>query len=135
MASEQAISKVQQDRLDILARASLKMAGFKPAYLKRALQRYVEALDASSVRIYSNRQTGEIIERVEVPDHQSRIMAAREICRMIPGMYPSEALQAQGSSGVVVEVRLLSPDGTEVAVKVGAAHTTSSGTSGQDDAS
>ena len=134
MASEQAISKVQQDRLDILARASLKMAGFKPAHLRKALQREVEALDAVTVRIYHNRH-GEIIDRVEMVDHQTRIMAAAAIKRMIPGMYPSEALQAQGSSGVVVEVRLLSPDGTEVAVKVGAAHTTSSGTSGQDDAS
>ena len=134
MASEQAISKVQQDRLDILARASLKMAGFRPAHLRKALQREVEALDAVIVRVSHDRDGNEV-RRIELVDHQTRIMAAAAIKRMIPGMYPSEALQTQGASGVVVEVRLLSPDGTEVAVKVGAAHTTSSGIPGHEDAS
>lgn len=119
MATNAQLSKVQQDRLDILVRAGLKLAGFKPAHLRRAHQAEVEALEAVRVRRSHNRD-GEEIRREEEPDHNVRLLAARAIKQMIPGMYPSQGagMERDAGSQLHVQIIMLSGDGTQHVVDV-----------------
>lgn len=119
MASNAQLSKVQQDRLDILVRAGLKMAGFKPAHLKRAHKADVDALEAVRVR-RSHDRDGVEIRREEEPDHNVRLLAARAIKQMIPGMYPSQGagMERDAGSQLHVQIIMLQADGTQHVVDV-----------------
>lgn len=121
MASEQAVSKVQQDRLELLARVGLQMAGFKPVHLRRAHRRVVEALDAETVKRYHDRE-GAVTSEVRDVDHYARMAAARQIGQMIPGYYPAQGAgmeRAEGAS-INVQIILLKPDGTQDVVSINA---------------
>lgn len=133
MATKQQISKVQQDRLDILVRAGLKMAGFKPSHLRKAHQADVDALDAVRIR-RSHDRDGNEIRREEEPDHNVRLVAARAIKSMIPGMYPSQApsMERQEPGGLHVQIILLSQDGQQQIVDVQASHPTQGQPDGHD---
>jgi len=119
VASNAQLSKVQQDRLDILARASLKMAGFKPADLRRAHQADVDALEAVRIRRSHNRD-GEEIRREEEPDHNVRLLAARAIKQMIPGIFPSQGagMERDAGSQINVQIILQNTDGTQHVVDI-----------------
>lgn len=119
MATKQQISKVQQDRLDILVRAGLKMAGFKPAHLRKAHKADVDALDAVRIR-RSHDRDGNEIRCVEEPDHNVRLLAARAIKQMIPGMYPSQGagMERSESNTINVQIILQNTDGTQDVVQV-----------------
>ena len=121
MATNAQLSKVQQDRLDILVRAGLKMAGFKVAHLRKAHQADVDALDAVRVR-RSHDRDGNEVRSVEEPDHNVRLLAARAIKQMIPGMYPSQGAGMERSEGASLHVQiiLLKADGTQDVVVVNA---------------
>lgn len=125
MATKQQVSKVQQDRLDILMRTSLKMAGFKPAHLRKAHKADVDALDAVRVR-RSHDRDGNEVRCVEEPDHNVRLVAARAIKSMIPGMFPSQApsMERQEPGGLHVQIILLSQDGQQQVVDIQAHHPT-----------
>ena len=119
MATHQQLARIQQDRLDILARAGLKMAGFKPRDLKRAYQALLDGLSASKVQVSYDRQSGQEVSRIVHIDHIARIMAAREICKMIPDMFPTAHGGAIPSGqGVIVEVVLCTPNGERTAIRV-----------------
>lgn len=119
MATNQQLSKVQQDRLDILVRAGLKMAGFKPSHLRRAHQADVEALDAVRVRRSHNRDGEEVRREIE-PDHNVRLLAARAIKQMIPGMFPSQGAGQERDAGNTINVQIVlqNTDGTQHVVQV-----------------
>lgn len=121
MATNAQLAKTQQDQLDILARASLKMAGFKRSDLRLAYRRTVEALTAVKIQVSYNRQTGEEVDRIEHVDHMTRIMAARQLMSMVPDMFPvAHGGPITSGNGIVVEVALCTPDGTRTVVRVGA---------------
>jgi len=120
MASNQQLNKVQQDRLDVLARAQLKMCGFKPRDLKLAYQRTVEALSAIKLQVSYDRQSGLEVSRVEHIDHMTRVVAAKQLMSMIPDMFPpNHGGNAMTGQGVIVEVVLCTADGTRTAIRVG----------------
>ena len=119
MATNAQLSKVQQDRLDVLARAQLQLAGFKRKDLRLAYQRTVEALSAVKLQVSYDRQSGVEVSRVEHIDHMTRVIAAKQLMSMIPEMFP----QAHGGAiasgqGVIVEVVLCTPDGSRTAIRV-----------------
>jgi len=119
MATKQQVSKVQQDRLELLARAGLKMAGFKPAHLRKAHKADVEALDAVRIR-RSHDRDGKEIRVTEEKDHNVRLLAARAIKQMIPGMFPSQGAGMERNEGASLHVQivLLQADGTQHVVDV-----------------
>lgn len=119
MASNQQLSRVQQDRLELLARVGLKMAGFKPAHLRKAHKRELEALDAEIVKVSHNRD-GEEVRRLVLPDHNTRLVAARAIKQMIPGMYPSQGAGMERADGMSLHVQIIlqQQDGSQQIVEV-----------------
>lgn len=123
MAKTELALRTQQERLDILVRAGLKMAGFKPAHLRRAHKADVDALDAVRIR-RSHDRDGNEVRCVEEPDHNVRLVAARAIKSMIPGMYPSQApsMERQEPGGLHVQIILLSQDGQQQVVDIQAHH-------------
>lgn len=117
------LSAYEQQRVDILARAGLKLAGFKPADLRKAHKRDVEALDAVRIR-RSHDRDGNEVRAVEEPDHNVRLVAARAIKSMVPGMYPSQApsMERQEAQGLQVQIILLQSDGQQQVVDVTTLH-------------
>lgn len=132
MASNQQVSKVQQDRLDLLMRTSLQLAGVKPAHLRKAHRRTVEALDAETVKISHDRDGNEV-RRLEMPDHNTRLVASRQILQMIPGMFPSQGagLDRADANTITVQIILQQPDGSQQTVQIAAGpHPTPAGSDG-----
>lgn len=122
VATNQQVSKVQQDRLELLARVGLKMAGFKPAHLRKAHARVVEALDAEVIKRYHDRD-GVVTGEHRDPDHYARIAAARQIGQMIPGYYPAQGAGMERSEGNTINVQIIlqNQDGSQHVVQVQAA--------------
>ena len=113
------LSAYEQQRVDILARAGLKLAGFKPADLKLAHKRDVEALDA--VRISRAHDRNGIVTSVYTdPDWQVRLLASRSIKQSIPGMFPSQGagMERADGQGLHVQIIMLQADGTQHVVEV-----------------
>lgn len=119
MPTSRQMARSSRERLDILARAGLKMAGFRPADLRRAHLRDVEALNAVRVR-RSHDRDGNEVRAVEEPDHNVRLLAARAIKQMIPGMYPSQGAGMERDAGTQINVQIIlqNADGTQHMVDV-----------------
>lgn len=117
MADKSSMSTVQQQRLDLLGREMLRAAGFKPRYLRHALKRTVETLDAHETKVFAHE--GQITDKIDLVNHRARLSAADTIFRMT-GMYPSVNGESGNARGVVVEVQLLTPDGGRTVIRVGA---------------
>lgn len=122
MAKPELALRTQQERLDILVRAGLKMAGFKPAHLRKAHKADVDALDAVRVR-RSHDRDGNEVRAVEEPDHNVRLLASRAIKQMIPGMFPSQGagMERDAGSHLNVQIILLQADGSQHVVQFQAA--------------
>lgn len=119
MAKTELAMRTQQERLEILVRVGLQMAGFKPAHLRRAHKADVDALKAVRVR-RSHDRDGNEIRCVEEPDHNVRLLAARAIKQMIPGMYPSQGAGMERDTGshLNVQIIMLQADGSQHMLQV-----------------
>jgi hypothetical protein len=113
------LSAYEQQRVDILARAGLKLAGFKPADLRKAHKSDVEALDAVRIR-RSHDRDGNEVRAVEEPDWNVRLLASRAIKQSIPGMFPSQGagMERADGQGLHVQIIMLQADGTQHVVDV-----------------
>ena len=74
---------VAEQRLALFTREALLMAGFKPSYAKKAMQRTVEAMDADQ-RVQVGKD-----EWDDRPDHRNRLSAADKVFKMID-VYPTQ---------------------------------------------
>ena len=108
---------VAEQRLALFTREALLMAGFKPAYAKKAMQCTVEAMDAETMV-----QTGKFDFEAK-PDHRNRLSAADKVFKMID-VYPTQRGETGNGKATIVEVQLCTPDGgrTVVRVEIGRAH-------------
>ncbi len=116
-ASRDPLVPLRDSRLEILGRAALQLAGFRPAYLRRALKRTVEALDAKETKLFSHE--GKVTDKRVLVDHTVRLGAADTIFRMVPGVYAAKPSGPQPGS-IVVEVITLAPDGGRSVVRIAA---------------
>ncbi len=101
---------------EVMARQALEMAGFKPAYARRALDATMEALGANRIEVV--KWHGVIADERAYPDHKTRLQAADQVFKLVPGMYAKQE-KATGAGNVTVEIITLAPDGTKHAIRVG----------------
>ena len=105
--------KAPGPRYEFLQRLALQAAGFKEQDLRKAMDRTREALDATVVKTASFE--GKITDVKHFTDHQTRLMAAREIFGMVPGM---KADEEKGSAPITLQLLVVNGDGSQTAVEV-----------------
>lgn len=109
------LSPQQKERMAILARAALEMAGFKASDLRKAMRRTREAMDAEEIIVS---QKGKVVRS---PKHSIRLAASKEVFELADA-YPakSRSVQAGGTGNtMVVEVVTLASDGSRTVTRVG----------------